>query len=96
MPFNSPANDYMYAEDDINNIGWFVADRNQSLRARSASISLSRLKQDRYMTRPNQQNKRLSELPASTGLLTPETVRTGRKPHTTSQCDEEQRQEEQQ
>ncbi len=29
MPFNSPANDYMYAEDDINNIGWFVTDRNQ-------------------------------------------------------------------
>jgi hypothetical protein len=30
MPFNSPANDYMYAEDDMNNIGWFVTDRNQS------------------------------------------------------------------
>lgn len=29
MPFNSPANDYMYAEDDLNNIGWFVTDRNQ-------------------------------------------------------------------
>ena len=29
MPFNSPANDYMYAEDYTNNIGWFVTDRNQ-------------------------------------------------------------------
>lgn len=29
MPFNSPANDYMYAEDELNNIGWFVTDRNQ-------------------------------------------------------------------
>lgn len=29
MPFNSPANDYMYAEDDMDNIGWFVTDRNQ-------------------------------------------------------------------
>ncbi len=29
MPFNSPANDYMYCEDETNNIGWFVTDRNQ-------------------------------------------------------------------
>lgn len=29
MPFNSPSNDYMYAEDELNNIGWFVTDRNQ-------------------------------------------------------------------
>lgn len=29
MPFNSPANDYMYAIDDYNNIGWFASDRNQ-------------------------------------------------------------------
>lgn len=29
MPFNSPANDYMYAENDIDSIGWFVSDRNQ-------------------------------------------------------------------
>ncbi len=29
MPFNSTANDYMYAIDEINNIGWFASDRNQ-------------------------------------------------------------------
>ena len=29
MPFNSPANDYMFAIDEINNLGWFVTDRNQ-------------------------------------------------------------------
>lgn len=29
MPFNSPANDYMYAIDEINNLGWFVTDRYQ-------------------------------------------------------------------
>lgn len=29
MPFNSPANDYMYAIDDFNNIGWFASDRFQ-------------------------------------------------------------------
>jgi hypothetical protein len=29
MPFNSPANDYMYAIDELNNLGWFVSDRNQ-------------------------------------------------------------------
>lgn len=29
MPFNSPANDYLYIVDDYNNIGWFVTDRNQ-------------------------------------------------------------------
>lgn len=29
MPFNSPANDYMYAIDDFNNIGWFASDRYQ-------------------------------------------------------------------
>lgn len=29
MPFNSPANDYMYAIDEINNLGWFVSDRRQ-------------------------------------------------------------------
>lgn len=23
MPFNSPYNDYMYALDDLNNLGWF-------------------------------------------------------------------------
>lgn len=30
MPFNSTANDYMYAIDEFNNIGWFATDRNQS------------------------------------------------------------------
>ena len=30
MPFNSTANDYMYAVDEFNNIGWFATDRNQS------------------------------------------------------------------
>lgn len=29
MPFNSPANDYMYVVDDFNNIGWFASDRYQ-------------------------------------------------------------------
>lgn len=29
MPFNSAANDYMYAIDEFNNLGWFASDRNQ-------------------------------------------------------------------
>lgn len=29
MPFNSPYNDYMYAIDEFNNLGWFASDRNQ-------------------------------------------------------------------
>ena len=29
MPFNSPANDYLYVIDEINQLGWFVTDRNQ-------------------------------------------------------------------
>lgn len=29
MPFNSTANDYMFAIDEFNHIGWFVSDRNQ-------------------------------------------------------------------
>lgn len=29
MPFNSPANDYLYAVDEANNLGWFVTDRAQ-------------------------------------------------------------------
>ena len=29
MPFNSPFNDYMYAIDDFNNLGWFASDRYQ-------------------------------------------------------------------
>ncbi len=29
MPFNSQANDYMYAVDEYNNLGWFVTDRRQ-------------------------------------------------------------------
>ena len=29
MPFNSNANDYLYAVDELNNLGWFVTDRNQ-------------------------------------------------------------------
>jgi tetratricopeptide (TPR) repeat protein len=29
MPFNSPANDYMYVIDEFNNLGWFASDRNQ-------------------------------------------------------------------
>lgn len=29
MPFNSPANDYMYVLDEYNNLGWFASDRNQ-------------------------------------------------------------------
>lgn len=29
MPFNSPANDYLYAIDEVNHLGWFVTDRAQ-------------------------------------------------------------------
>lgn len=29
MPFNSPANDYMYVIDEVNRLGWFVSDRYQ-------------------------------------------------------------------
>lgn len=29
MPFNSPANDYLFAIDEFNNLGYFVSDRNQ-------------------------------------------------------------------
>ena len=29
MPYNSPANDYLYAIDEFNNLGWFATDRNQ-------------------------------------------------------------------
>lgn len=29
MPFNSPYNDYMYAIDEFNNLGWFATDRRQ-------------------------------------------------------------------
>lgn len=29
MPFNSPANDYLYAVDEDANLGWFVTDRRQ-------------------------------------------------------------------
>ena len=29
FPFNSPANDYLYAIDELNQLGWFVSDRNQ-------------------------------------------------------------------
>lgn len=29
MPFNSTANDYMYAIDEFNDIGWFATDRSQ-------------------------------------------------------------------
>lgn len=29
MPFNSPFNDYMYAVDEFNNLGWFASDRYQ-------------------------------------------------------------------
>lgn len=30
MPFNSPANDYMMVIDEVNGLGWFATDRNQS------------------------------------------------------------------
>lgn len=30
MPFNSTANDYLYAIDELNNIGWFATDRGQT------------------------------------------------------------------
>lgn len=29
MPYNSTANDYLYAIDEFNQLGWFVSDRNQ-------------------------------------------------------------------
>ena len=29
MPFNSPANDYMYVIDEMSNLGWFASDRYQ-------------------------------------------------------------------
>ena len=30
MPFNSPANDYMFVIDEFNNLGWFASDRYQA------------------------------------------------------------------
>ena len=30
MPFNSPANDYLYLIDEFNQLGWFVTDRGQN------------------------------------------------------------------
>lgn len=30
MPFNSPANDYLFVIDEFNNLGWFATDRNQA------------------------------------------------------------------
>ena len=30
MPFNSPANDYLYLVDEFNQLGWFLTDRGQS------------------------------------------------------------------
>ena len=30
MPFNSPANDYLYVVDEFNQLGWFVTDRGQN------------------------------------------------------------------
>lgn len=30
MPFNSPANDYLYLIDEFNQLGWFLTDRDQS------------------------------------------------------------------
>ena len=30
MPFNSPANDYLYLIDEFNQLGWFLTDRGQS------------------------------------------------------------------
>lgn len=30
MPFNSPANDYLMVIDEVNHLGWFATDRNQS------------------------------------------------------------------
>lgn len=30
MPFNSPANDYLYIIDEYSNLGWFVTDRNMT------------------------------------------------------------------
>lgn len=29
MPYNSPANDYLYVIDEFNNLGWFATDRHQ-------------------------------------------------------------------
>ena len=29
MPFNSPANDYLYVVDELHNLGWFATDRRQ-------------------------------------------------------------------
>ncbi len=31
MPFNSPANDYLFVVDEFNHLGWFVTDRNAPL-----------------------------------------------------------------
>ena len=47
MPFNSPANDYMYAIDEFNNIGWFASDRYQLI-TKSVSMCLYRTLQKKY------------------------------------------------
>lgn len=50
MPFNSPANDYMFVIDEFNGLGWFATDRNQP----DGKVCI-------YVFLPNEGNKMLNE-----------------------------------
>lgn len=48
MPFNSPANDYLLAIDETNNLGWLVTDRNQKADSACVYIFIPTTTRDVY------------------------------------------------
>ena len=52
MPFNSPDNDYMYAIDEANNIGWFVSDRRQPVGKVCVYVFIPNATRENYTIEP--------------------------------------------
>lgn len=60
MPFNSPANDYLLAIDESNNLGWLVTDRNQKADSACVYIFIPTTTRDVYEMSDANRNKVIS------------------------------------
>lgn len=70
MPFNSPANDYLLAIDEANNLGWLVTDRNQKADSACVYIFIPTTTRDVYEMSDANRSKVISAARLSSIKLT--------------------------
>ena len=62
MPFNSPANEYLMAYDEVNQLGWFVSDRNQPADKVCVYVFIPSESRDTYDDLPDDQLRSLAAM----------------------------------